>query len=189
MHSDVANYRCAVCGATSRVEITRLCDPIPEPPPRAMVVKQLGATQEPTILSLEAADRLLFATCPKCGARNPEGVEHQRKEARGSKILNTALLIGLALGAWFVRWIAVALLALDVVSKPRLVALARKAGKPVSWPRLAANVLIDVALTALAIQVPSTAPLVPLLALVIVLRGSSVYEAPWHEAAESIRAL
>ncbi len=115
---------------------------------------------------------LRYATCPRCGARNPEGVAGLRR----SKRTQASLYLALAVGAWFLRWIAAAVPALDLVAKPWVVANARRQGVAVSVGAVALGVGVDLAFIAVVVLVPRAAPLVPLVNLALLLARKDEWE-------------
>jgi hypothetical protein len=197
-------YACPACHVTSAATVTELSDPLTHIAPgtratlrmtRAVLVQAgRGKEGDPVdevageILEQEARRELRYATCPRCGARSPEGVAELRRSTRWSTWTTVALLSAFAVVAWFGHWVAAILPGLNLVARPLAVARARRAGEPVRWLLLAPLLAFDAALVAIALLVPRAAPLVPLVPLAVMLvRKPEANERPWQEAAKKIR--
>jgi hypothetical protein len=176
-------YTCTSCGVTSGGTATFEPPALREETARTM--RQLERVKEAHGLphrddpvgELErevaeklAADELVFATCPACGARNPKGVAAVRAEGRRFSLVTFVALLLLAAAAWRWPWLGLVLPALDaLVARPvALVALLSR-GLVVPWARFLALVAADLALAAVVLFVPLLAPLPALAAAVLVL--------------------
>jgi hypothetical protein len=199
-------YECSACNASCAAVVTDLDDPsasidaATQDTLRRLRASRVQAGEAPEgdpvaelaakILQERAREELLYATCPRCGAKNPEGVvEHARRERRWTAI-TAAILLALAAGAWFVRWFAIGLPVIDlVVIRPLAIRQARQSGQPVRWLSFASSVVVDVALIVLVVLVPRAAPGVPLVSLVSLLVRRLVErdDRRWREAAGRIR--
>lgn len=204
MRSHVTTYACAACGVRSRIEITGLSEPIPrviastDPVLRRIHAEQVKAGkvpapkkgEEPTfpVVTEEILGRVLFATCPHCGERNPEGVALQAKEVRHTRVFNTALFAALALGAWFFPPLALLLPVSDLALwKPLAVWTLKKRGESIPLLAMLRDLALDAALIALVLVVPRAAPAVPALAMLQALLLRPDLEGPWRRSRESIK--
>jgi hypothetical protein len=197
-------YACPACHASFAAMVTGLDDPVASIAPRTQeslrktraLLVQFGRAKEgdpvdelaAEILQDRARSELLYATCPRCGAKNPEGVAHRAREERRAKWAGIALVVALAAASWFVHWIALAMLSADVlVLRPMAIVLARRDGRPVRWLAVVGGVVAEVALIALVARVPHAAPLVILLPTVVQsLRRPEADDRRWREAAAKI---
>ena len=108
-------YACEACAAESTVRVSGLKIPdVPVnkknrvfflPPDEAKRQIEAGTAQPISVKtkSLEelAREVLRFATCPKCSARNPLGVDLQRKLVLKSRMSGLALLAVCMASAWY----------------------------------------------------------------------------------------
>jgi hypothetical protein len=148
-------------------------------------VAELGAR----LLEQEARFELRYATCPRCGAKNPEGVAAERADQQRTRVFGVVLYGGLAAGAWFAPKVAIVLPALDLlVFRPLGAFMLKKRGEPIRVLPLAGALALDGALIALVLLFPRAAPLIPLLALVYSLvRRPEAKEWRWEEAKKKMQ--
>lgn len=204
MRSHVTTYTCAACGVRSPIEVSGLAEPARRiTVSRDPVVRRIHAERvkagtvlapredEEVIsafLAQEARSRLLFATCPRCGERNPEGVALQAREVRRTRVFNTALFAALTLGAWFFPPLALLLPVSDLALwKPLAVWTLKKRGESIPLLAMVRDLALDTALIALVLVVPRAAPAVPALALLQALLLRPDTEGPWRRTRESIK--
>jgi hypothetical protein len=199
------SFECLLCHASCAATVTGLDDPVASiasrtqdtlRKSRALLVRAGRAEEgDPVdeiaakILQQRAREVLLYATCPRCGAKNPEGVTAHAKDRRRWRWITAAILVVLAVGAWFVRWIALVLPSADLLVF-RLMAIvhARRSRQPVRWLAMATNVATDLSFVAVVVFVPRAAPLLLLVPIAVMLvRRPAADERPWTEAAETIR--
>ncbi len=199
MPSVAITYDCPACHASCAATVQGLDDPTASIAPRTQdtlrrtreVLVRAGRAREgdpvdevaAEILQQTARSTLVYAICPRCGARNPAGVAERRRW----RWITAAILVALAGGAWLVRWVALLLPALDLLFfRPLAIVHARRTGLPVRWLTLAAGVAIDLALVAVVVLLPRAAPLVLLVpAALSVVRPTD--DGRWADAAETIR--
>lgn len=200
-----ATYACPACGASTAALVTGLDDPSAFVSDRdRRVLRDIDAIRsgpsaadpvaslEQRLLADQAQRSLRFATCPRCGARNPEGVAHQRAEARST------LLTGLALAAlavpalWYAPRLTVVIGAGNALLALFLTYHGRRAGRPIPYLRLAFSIAVAAATAAVGFVLPRYAPALPVLwILPTLLRRGRVREGQgeqaWDEARETIR--
>ncbi len=203
--SFATTYDCPACHASCPATVTGLADPVASIAPRTQdtmrktraLLVQVGRREEgdpvdeiaAEVLEQEARSTLLYATCPRCAARNPEGVAERAADARRWRWITAAILVALAASAWFVRWVAVAMPGLNLLAfRPMAILHARRSGVRVRWLVFASSVAVDVACIALVVLVPRAAPLVLLApAVQVLVRRPAPDEWRWSNAAEKIR--
>lgn len=135
-----------------------------------------------------AQKRMRFATCPRCGARNPEGVEAQRAELRQSRLILAAIFVVLTLGIWYAPRVALGLAAVQVLQSVVFPIAAHRAGYPVPYLSAALGVALGLAFGAVGWYFPAYAVALPALWVApSLLRNRRAPEDPWKEAAQTIR--
>lgn len=135
-----------------------------------------------------AQKRMRFATCPRCGARNPEGVEAQRVELLHGRLILAAIFVVLTLGIWYAPRLALALAAVQVLQSVVFPIVARRAGYPVPYLSAALGVALGLAFGAVGWYFPAYAVALPALWVApSLLRNRKAPEEPWKEAAQTIR--
>lgn len=204
MASCSLSYDCPACHASTQALVTGLTEPTAsisqssqETLRKLQAAKErLGAAPEgdpvdslaAEILEMSARRQLRYATCPRCGARNPEGLDDQAIEQKRSRITGGIVGAALALGVWFFPSLAFALVALAAFLTVLMALVARRQPAPFPWLVFLGNVGVTGALLAGAIYLPRAVVAMPLL-----LGARSLFykpkdaEAPWKEATESIR--
>lgn len=163
----ITQYRCDACKASSAVEL----------------VGADLARETPAVAELRARMRLAFATCPACGARNPEGVAEQRRDERNIMVLTIVVMVGLTIGAYFVPWIVLGWLGLFGALYLYFLAKRPTAG-------LVINLATTLGFGALAWWYPRWAFLivaVPTVQMLIKRRDPAERDGPWQRAAEQLR--
>lgn len=195
-----AVYACPRCSALTPALITGLPEPRSLVSDRSAEALEAAATARaklgdppasdlPDVLatiadaSIEAA--LRYATCPRCGERNPAGVQATHREARMTRLVGAPIALGFAVGCWLFPWFSWFTLAvLGLVAVTVLV---------VGWrsraltPRAAAQQLGGfAALCLITTYLPRAALLVPL-ALAIGFARTSPSESPWERARATLR--
>lgn len=128
---------------------------------------------------------LAYATCPRCGQRDPATVEELRKDRRNIAILTYGVMLGIAVGSYFVPWIAIGFFALMLV--PFLVELVRR-----PRARLVVHVGFSLGWLVLACMFSRYAFVLPAVAIIqLVLKRSDPEEAdrPFREGAAKLRFL
>lgn len=206
MGSHLTTYACAACGVSSKIEITDLREPVrrlsihrdpvirrihEERVRRGKVPKpKKGEDVSYPVITEEIHQRVRYATCPRCGARNPEGVALQAKSARATRSFNVALFAALAVGAYFIPYLALLLPVSDLVLwKPLAIWTLKKRKQPVPLGGVVRDVAIDVALVALVVLLPRAAPVIPALAMGYMLVRKLDDEGPWRRSRETIRVV
>jgi hypothetical protein len=111
-------YACTPCGAVSDVTVSDLWTGPPDSTPEM----QAG------MMKLRAERELKFATCPRCNARNPVGVDEQLKEGREWRIGFLLGSLGLGVAIWFYPPLAWVLVVLDGLIAGLLVLAIRRVG-------------------------------------------------------------
>jgi hypothetical protein len=150
-------YECLVCHASCPATVTSFDDPVASIAPRTQetlrktraILVRAGREVEgdpvdeiaAEILQQGARSALLYATCPRCGAKNPEGVTERARDERRWKWITFAILFVLAASAWFVRWIALVLPGLDLFFLRPMAHLPGRVLDDHSWG--ATGVLVD----------------------------------------------
>ena len=194
-----AVYACPRCSALSPARITDL------PEPRSLVserdARALEATAAaraargdrpgsdlPEVLAaiadanIEAA--LRYATCPRCGERNPAGVLATGREARVTRLVGTPVALAFAAGCWFFPWFS--WLTLGVVGLVGAVTLTVGWRRGALTPRAVAQQVGALAALGLATAAfPRAAMLVPL-ALALGFAITAPSEAPWERARATV---
>jgi hypothetical protein len=194
-------YACPACGGSSAAIVTGLSPPAELVPTQtretlarteALLEASGRARQRPideAVLEAQAGVHLLYATCPRCGARNPEGLAAQANERRFGRLGVLVLCGGIALGAWYRPLVALVAPGLSLVMRAVGLVVARRQGTPPRWPVLAAALAFDAALVALVFAAPRFAFAMPLaLATWSMLKSWRVGdEERWRDAAGQIR--
>lgn len=144
---------------------------------------------DPTLTGMhrEVAEHvaLAYATCPLCGQRNAATVEELRKDRRNIAILTYSVMLGIAIGGYFVPWIAICFLALMLV--PLFVELIRRPSG-----RMIVHVCVSLGWVVLACVFSRFAFVLPAVAIIqLVLKRSDPDEAdrPFREGAAKLRFL
>ena len=206
MPSFSTTYVCPACAFSAPVEITDLGDPyahIPEDSRSALrrvreTENRLGHDKpgDPVdelaneLLAQAGRSELRYATCPKCGAKNPEGLAADRADRRQTLLLGGGVFVILAVIAWFYPKAALFLPGMDLfVFRPIMFVQARKnTDKPFPTGLFIVGILFDLGLVAVILYLPQVAFLIPVVGILQSLRsGSSKYEWRWDEGAKKIR--
>lgn len=205
MPSFSTTYTCSACNASSDVEVIDLGDPYEHIPERSRDALRRGREAEnklghdkpgdpveevaQQILEQEARAELRYATCPKCSAKNPEGLAAIQTERRQTLLFGSIFFGTLAAIAWFYPWAAMILPAMDLlVFRPMMVVQIRKSGKPFPIFPFAAGIALDALLIALIVLYPRAAPLVPIAGIVQSLFSRSTkHDWKWEEAGKKLR--
>jgi hypothetical protein len=123
------------------------------------------------ILDGSAQRELLYATCPRCGKPNPDGVAALQAEARSMRRYAGGFFIALAVGtfffpglAWFVVVLVVAFAALLIWGAVRFNKHPRK------WLGIAQSIAVAAGAIAIAIFYPRASAVIPLLPAGVYLR-------------------
>lgn len=205
MPSFSTTYTCAACATSSNVEVIDLGDPyrhiaedtrdtmrrVREAQTRLGTAKPGDPVEElaQELLEQEARSELRYATCPKCSAKNPDGLAAIQAERRQT-LLFGLIFFGLLAGvAWFYPWAALLLPGLDLlIFRPMMFVQARKNPRPFPIVPFAFGIVLDALLIALIVLYPRAAPLVPIAGIVQSLfGGSSKYDWKWDEAKKKVR--
>jgi DNA-directed RNA polymerase subunit RPC12/RpoP len=178
-------YVCSACGASTAAVVTDLQDP------KAFVEERYRNRYPdiaPKLLQDSAKQRLRFATCPRCGVRNPEGLAAQAADQRQNRAILLAM-IGLGtLGAWFAPKVALVIPGLMVFQSVLLASLSPRFGRPVPWRATALSLTVSIVLVAAVLRFPRFAFLVPVVVLgPALLRGRGSVDNRWEEASRTIR--
>lgn len=198
-----ATYSCPACGASTAALVTGLDDPSAFVSDRdRRVLRDIDAVRggpsaadpvaslEQRILADQAQRKLRFATCPRCGARNPEGIAHQTAEARRTLITGLALAAIGVPALWYAPWLTVVIGAGNALIVLLLAFKGRAAGHPIPYARLALSLAVSAATGAVGLVAPRLAPALPALWILPTLlrRGRGAHEEQaWDEARETIR--
>lgn len=204
MASCSLSYDCPACHASTQVLVTGLPEPTAsisqssqETLRNLQVAKErLGVAPEgdpvdslaAEILEMSARRQLRYATCPRCGARNPEGVDDQAIDRKRTRIIGSIVGAALAALVWFFPSLSFVLVALVAFLTVLMALVARRKPAPFPWLVFLGNIGVTGALLAGAIYLPRAVVVMPLL-----LGARSLFyrpkdaEAPWKEAMESIR--
>jgi hypothetical protein len=180
-------FDCPACHVTTLADVGGLDDPeqFIDAKSRAILGGKV-ADLEVDLLQQSAQRKLLHATCPRCGKRNPEGIAAQTRERWRTIAIGFAIYGAVLVGSFFAPRIA---LVIPIVGGSMqivgAVVLSRQGKVP--WGRFAFNLAINAALAALVILVPRAAPLAPLLGILDSLRPRPRDDSPWTEAAEAIQ--
>lgn len=203
-----ATYSCPACGASTDAVVTGLDDPSTFVSDRdRRVLRDIDAVRdgahgapaadpvaslEQRLLADQAKRGLRFATCPRCGARNPEGIAHQAAEAR-STLLTGLVIAAIAVPAlWYAPRLTAVIGAGNALLTLYLALRGRRSGHPIPYPRLALSIAVAAATAAVGFVLPRFAPGLPLLWILPTLlrrgRGRAEHEEQaWNEAKETIR--
>ncbi len=159
----MALYTCSACGELSVVEVG------PDPHTAKMAVH------------LQEHVALLHATCPRCGARNPETVASDRRDERNITIITFVALVAAGVGGYFVPWIVIGYLSLMTVVIV-IATIAQRGRYGVT------GALLSVGWVALACVFPGYAFLLPVAAAIQTYRrGADDSDRRWQEAAARLR--
>jgi hypothetical protein len=163
----ITQYRCAACQVASTVE---LLDPA-------------LSRESADVATMLAEMRLVYATCPACGAKNPAGVVEQAREERNIMVFTTVMMVGLSIGAYFAPRIVFGWLGLFAALY--LYFLAKR-------PSLAlvVNLTTTLALGGVVWMFPRWAFLVvavPTVQMLLKRRNPEERERPWKQRAEELR--
>lgn len=183
-------FDCPACQAETGAEVSGLSDPAQyvDAKTRAILGAAGAADLEQSILRQQAQRTLRYATCPRCGAQNPEGLAHQARERWYNRLIAAGLGTALAVWAFFSPRVALVVPGLSVLLTLVMLVHRRREGLSTPWKVLAARFAIGAALTALVILVPRAAFVVPLLSIVDGMRSKQPEEdRAWAEAARAIR--
>lgn len=176
MAEATGRYECAGCGASFGVRVTGLDEPgafVPDSHRQllrdARARHQLAADRagqplppggdpvaevEENLLKSFADKVLVYATCPACGARNPEGVAIVRSEARRTRWGTTGFFALVALSSAFWPLSSVVVPVLWTVILSLSVVARRRHGQPAGW----ADVLVGAAMISASVGVLLFAP-------------------------------
>jgi len=207
MPSFATTYTCAACNSSSNVEVTDLGDPHRHISDRSRNImrrgrelqNEFGVGQEKPgdpvdelahdLLEQEARFELRYATCPKCSAKNPEGLAAIRADQRQSLLFGIVFFGVLAVVAWFYPKVALILPFMDLlVFRPMMFVQARKSDKPFPFLAFGAGIALDAALIALILFFPRAAPLIPIAGIVRSLFSDSAKnDWKWEEAQKKVR--
>lgn len=206
MPSFSTTYACSACGQSSNVEVIDLGDPYEHIPERTQNVlrrsrdtqNKLGAERpgDPVdelalkLLEREARSELRYVTCPKCNAKNPEGIAAIQADQRQSLLFGVVFFGIVAIAAWFYPWVALILPGMDLlVFRPIMFVQARKSDKPFPVVPFVLGIVFDGLLIALILLYPRTASLVPIAGIVqsLVRRGSAKSDWKWEETRKKMR--
>lgn len=205
MPSFATTYTCSACNSSFPVEIVDLGDPhrhIPESSQRAL--RGLGgagnhvgghSADDPVeelaqrLLEQEARSELRYAICPKCSARNPDGIAADKAEQRRTMIFGLGFFGIIAVVAYFYPYAALLLPGIDLlVFRPMMFVMARKNPRPFPVLTFLAGIALDIALIAVIFLYPRAAPIVPLAGILQSLLGKSKKnDWTWDEAQKKIR--
>lgn len=141
------------------------------------------------LLEQEARFELRYATCPKCSAKNPEGIAAIQADKRQTLLFGIVFFGILAAVSWFYPWAALILPGIDLlVFRPMMFVQARKNDKPFPVVVFTAGIALDAALITLILFVPRVAPLIPMVGIVRSLFGGSTKDDwKWDEARKKVR--
>lgn len=136
-----------------------------------------------SIVRLRAERELKYATCPRCGTRNPVGVDEQTKENKQWRWGFLVFSGGLSAGIWFFPTLAWALVAIDAVIVAVIFYALRRVGGSARATRSA--VLSGVTLAAMvatAIFYPRWVSIFAFVLFVQSARKKQNVEEPWEQA-------
>lgn len=169
----LTTYACAPCGAISDVTLTDLwAGP-----------DDANAETRDGILKLRAERELKFATCPRCQARNPVGVDEQKKESGQWRIGFIVAAAVLAAGIWFFPPLAWLLVAIDaIIVAIILYALRRVGGSANAKRSTAMTVAVFVGIVTTAILYPRGVSLFALFLVFQFARKKSDPDVMWEDA-------
>lgn len=200
-----ATYSCPACGASTDAIVTGLDDPSTFVSDRdRRVLRDIDAIRrepsaadpvaslEQRILADQAQRGLRFATCPRCGAKNPEGIAHQAAEARRTLITALALAAIGVPALWYAPWLTVVIGAGNALLVLFLALHGRRSGRSIPYLRLALSIAVAAATAAVGLVLPRFAPALPVLWILPTLlrrgRGREEQEEQtWSEARDTIR--
>jgi hypothetical protein len=194
-------YECALCAAATTVIVTDLEDPSTLVSARSQAAlrdiadakRKLGvaaeddpvATLNEELLDSSARSALIYATCPRCGNRNPKGVAEQAKSRTQTRIIGTFASAVTAVGVWLLPWIAWVVVAVSVGMAGLSVFVLSRA-RPVRWGAIASNMAGAAVVLAVAWLYPRAAALLPfVLAVRFAISGAD--ESRWTKAQKTIR--
>lgn len=138
------------------------------------------------ILQASAQTALLHATCPLCGARNPDGVAAQKKDARAWRIAGSIACVAIAIATWLfaaLAWLVVVIVVFLAVAV--FIGFVRTERARRRWSALAMNGLFPLGLAALAFYAPRFVALYPLFMALQFARKREDPDAKWIEAKKS----
>ena len=198
------SYDCPACHASTQVLVTGLPEPTASISQRSQeTLRGLQATKErlgaapkgdpveslaAEILEMSARRTLRYATCPRCGARSPEGLDEQVTDQKRTRTIGSLVSAALAVCVWLFPALAFALVALAAFQAVAMALVARRRPLPFPWLAFLGNLGVTGALLAAAIFFPPAAAAIPpLLGIRFLLYRPADAEAPWKEAAESLR--
>ena len=92
------------------------------------------------ILEMAARRQLRFATCPRCGARNPEGLIEQMTDQKRTRVIGSAVSVAFAALVWLFPALAFVLVALAAFQTVVMALLARRRPLPFPWLVFLGNV-------------------------------------------------
>lgn len=205
MPSFATTYTCAACNSSFPVEIVDLGDPhrhIPESSQRALrgiggAGSHVGghSADDPVedlaqrLLEQEARSELRYAICPKCSARNPEGLAADKVDRRQTNLFGLVFFGIIAAVAYFYPYAALLLPGIDLfVFRPMMFVMARKNPRPFPVLTFLAGIALDIALIAVIFLYPRAAPLVPIVGIVqSLLSRSQKGDSKWGEAQKKLR--
>jgi len=163
----ITQYRCTACQVTSTVELLDT-DLARETEAKAKILAEV---------------RLAHATCPACGAKNPEGLAEQLRDERNIMIFTIVMMVGLSIGAYFAPSIVLVWLGLFsaltiyfLIKRPRWV--------------IAFNLATTIGMGVVAWFLPRWAFLVlaiPTVQILLKRRDPAEREEPWKQRAEQLR--
>lgn len=175
------DYTCGGCGATTGAVVEGLT-----PPERYVSDPRFHADREmmDRLLRSSAEDELLYATCPRCGARNPDGIARLRASLTKSRVIGAVVFLVLAGVVVVWRPAAFAALLLPIVEGGVLLAMVR----PPPLGRVALNVLLILVVGALGYALPlAIAGLSVVQAVRFAVHGSVEKDGRWQQSAERVR--
>jgi hypothetical protein len=171
-------YACTPCGAISDVNVVDLWS------------GPKDATPEMTagILQLRAERELKFATCPRCGARNPVGVAEQIKTNKQWRWGFMLFFAALGAGIWFVPALAWFLVALDAIIVIVLFYALKRVGGSSGAKRSAVISVVTLAgIVGVAIFYPRWVSVLALILVVQFARKKEDPEEAWLLAAKKLQ--
>ena len=170
-------YECGPCGQTTEVTVTDLW----AGPPGASPEMSAG------IVRLRAARELTFATCPRCGERNPAGIAQQKGFGAKFRVVLILGLIALGIGIWFVPALAWVFVALDALVTAIIVFAFKRTGADKGKGELVKMIVVLLGALGSAIYYPRAVAAFPAVLAINVIVFREKPDAPWNEAKRKLR--
>jgi hypothetical protein len=147
-----------------------------------------GLTDHDSVDLLDQSTKraLMYATCPRCGERNPEGVAEHAKSRRSGRVIGTLASLVMAIGVWFLPWLAYVVLAIVIGMTVLMFVFAGRA-RTLRVGAVVYNLAFAAVLVAVVWFYPRASALVPLVLAVRFAISGGESDSKWTNAKETLR--